>query len=336
MSNLTNSHSNSHSNPATSKPATSKPQRLLAFFLAFLFVLTSMFTIFPTHAHALSPGDPGYVGDGEDGVVGEDTEQGSKWDGSSGAWRIYVADNAGSIIKNPVDVTNLPFPGPIINYVTPKLNSRNSSSLSAAGDYDGCWGVSIPSIEASQDEIVAYWESANFEKFRGLCTDLQAHNRDWNADEIIGKVSAGEWFIVIEPVFWFHVKGIYVAMSPTEMAVFDQMSPGQLTYVKNLTHRYAPLKAYFPQGKGKWGINGATGSESSWAANDSYYMSDELMKGHYGIARVESLGGMCCPHDPQNCLCYKNAKPPNTDPPSAPANCQCFHINGKRGVTNLI
>lgn len=296
-------------------------------FLASLLAVSMLFSM-TVGVHA------DYVGDGEDGVVGEDTEQGSKWDGSSGAWRIYVADNGGSIIKNPVDVTNLPEPdSKIVAFVTPKLNSRNSSSLSAAGDYEGKWNAPIPSIQAGQDEIIAFWESNNFQKFRDLCTP---ERMNWDADEIIGKVSAGEWFIVIEPVFWFHVKGIYVAMSPTEMAVFDQMSPGQLTYVKNLTHRYAPLKAYFPQGKGKWGINGATGSESSWAASDNYYMGNELMKGHYGIARVESLGGMCCPHDPQNCLCYKNVKPPNTDPPSSPANCKCFYINGKRGVTNLI
>lgn len=322
MSNLTNSHNN----PTTSKPATSKPQRLLAFLLAFLFVLTSMLTIFPTHAYALSPGDPGYVGEGEDGVVGEDTEQGSKWDGSSGAWRIYIADNDGGIRKNPVDVTNLPDPVSIAAYVTPKLNSRNSSSLSALDKYEGMWGASIPSIQAGQDEIVAFWESANFEKFRDLCGDMGS---DWDADEIIGKVSAGEWFIVIEPVFWFTLRNTYYAMTPTEMAVMDSYAPGYMTYVKNLTHRYAPLKAYFPQGKGKWGINGATGSESSWAASDNYYMGNELMKGHYGIARVESLGGMCCPHDPKNCLCYKNAKPPNNDPPSSPANCQCFQTHLK-------
>lgn len=307
-----------------------KLKRITSGLLATIMLITLIPATLTTTAHAAdgssgsSSGGGDYVGEGQDGVVGEDVEAGSKWDGSSGAWRIYIADESGAIIRNPVDVTNLSEPvGIDYYYMTPKLQSRGYTSLSGVkANIKG--EAAIPSVTASQDEVISYWESNNFEKFRVLCGGI-----GWPADEIIPKVQSNEWFIVIEPVFWLTIRGTYYGMTPTEMAIMDAYSPGYMTYVKNLTHRYAPLKAYFPAGKGKWGIPGAIGSESSMANNNNFYMDNTTMKAQYGIARVEATGGMCCAHNPTNCACYKHATPPNQDPTNAPDKCKCFETHLK-------
>lgn len=286
-------------------------KRILALALSVLMLTTLTVPVFA---------DTTQDGDNQQGEAGSDIDKDNGVSQSAfGCWRLYMATYAdGQVVGSIKDVGNVSRPDIPTAYGGTKLQARGGSMDPAVPKYGT--RDDVPPLGSDIGALKAYWEQDNYKAIRGM-SDFMS----WS-EEHIQKFIAGEYVIVMEPVGWFRFGGMMFSASATEVANMDAGMAGMLkNRLGSFTHNQLPGYAWL-QEKDWWGIPIGNSYNTDGM---SFWLQNSVIQSTYGISVVYANGGMCCPHDPKNCLCYKNAKPPNNDPPSAPANCQCFQTHLK-------
>lgn len=190
----------------------------------FSFILTILLTTFlPVNAYAIGDGNI----DNGGGSMGQGTSQNSWTPGMEGV-RVTVVETGNRIpVTRPIDLTNKKINN--ISYSfgkVCKLSYSRGAVIAASTEFYECMrpSQSLPRIVSSQS-----LGAASIEAIKGYFTDEQVIRSITSLTGIdFDVLTGGTYKLLLEPILYVKFQGVYMAMTATEAALYDELSGGAL------------------------------------------------------------------------------------------------------------
>ncbi len=186
------------------------------------------------------------------------------WSGGNDGVRVTIVQASdGTDVAGPIDLTNKSLSNVIVHFTKKSKTSYvNGASLTLdAGPYIYYNPAQmLPSIVTSG--------TANIEQIKSYFTDEQVLKSicritGFDYDELIN----GDYKVMVEPLAYMTLKGVFTAMSATEAALYDRLLGGFLRLkMTSLTHKNLPLALFLETpdlGYPAW-----SGSKTKTVSND--------------------------------------------------------------------
>lgn len=286
-------------------------KRLLSLLLCTTLILSFGITV-------LADGDPNIDGGG--GGVGDgDLDGGSYWNvGDDGVRVTVVKEKSRTSVTSPIDFCNKTQTIDFYFGLKSKLQYGGGSvSPQVGSSYVALKAdVAIPQVVSSGggNNIAAVKE---YFKTEGTIKDV-AQKTGFEYKKLIN----GDYVLLLEPIIYFRYKGLKFAATATEVALYDQVTNGDVKAKLGFaTHQNLPLAMFLelPQ-LGYPAYSGAT----------SGIMDDSTIISQLGLGIVNFKEQACCAHaancpclggkpDGPDCACKKD----HPDVPCDPSNPKC-------------
>ncbi len=202
-------------------------------------MLLIMALLFSMFSPAYASGD-GNIDGGGGGMGGGSST--CYWNGGDDGVRVTVITKGGEQVKPPIDFTNINATNVKWHFgKISKISYVNGAPLAIKGDYTyKNPEKSIPRIistsanKASIEQIKAYW-----------CTDIAASMISKGTGIDYDALSNGDYKLLLEPIAYFHFKGLFFAMTATEAALYNKFCNGALrASMVSLTSKNLPLAMF--------------------------------------------------------------------------------------------
>lgn len=197
----------------------------------YLILMILMVTLFPVTAYAIGDGNI----DNGGGSMGQGTSQNSWTPGMEGVRVTVVEAESRKPVTTPIDLTNKRLSNISCSFGKVCKISYSEGAILALdkGAYQFVNpSQSLPRIISSKSLGVA-----SIEAVKGYFTDEQvirsiAKQSGMDFDVLIG----GRYKLLLEPIIYVKFQGLYMAMTATEAAMYDELTSGAVRYVLCFQH----------------------------------------------------------------------------------------------------
>jgi len=204
-----------------------------------LCMLLAIITALSLSSSVFAEGDPNMDGGGG-GVDDGDVDGGSYWNvGEDGVRVTVVKENTRTSVTTPIDFSNIS--APTDTYHFGKKNKLQYGNLQIQTS-----GYAAVSLGSPLPQVVSSGGSNNIESIRNYFKDenvirVIAIKAGFDYDKLIN----GDYVLLIEPILYFRYNGLKFAATATEVALYDQITSGDLkAKLGYATHQNLPLSMF--------------------------------------------------------------------------------------------
>ncbi len=209
-------------------------EKILCMFLAIITALSLCSSVF-------AEGDPNMDGGGG-GVDDGDVGGGSYWNvGEDGVRVTVVKEKTRSSVTSPLDFSNVTVPTNVVHFGGKNKLQMSGESISPIFN-----GYSVIHSDIVIPQVVSSNGGSNIDavkeyfKMEGTIRDI-AQKTGFDYDKLIN----GDYVLLIEPILYFRYNGLKFAATATEVALYDQITSGDLkAKLGYATHQNLPLSMF--------------------------------------------------------------------------------------------
>lgn len=206
-----------------------------------LCMLLAMITVLSFCTPVFAAGDPNMDGGGgrvDDGGV----DGGSYWNvGDDGVRVTIIKESTRASVTSPVDFSNVSVPTNIVHF-----GGKNKLQIKGNTIAPLLNGYTVLHPDASIPQVVSSSGGSNIEAVKQyFCAELNlkyiATMTGFDYDKLIN----GDYVLLIEPILYFRYNGLKFAATATEVALYDQITSGDLkAKLGYATHQNLPLSMF--------------------------------------------------------------------------------------------